>query len=117
MRVAGSAGPEGLIPTTDRFGTALGDIVRCPACGHMQLERFPSEADLDEAYASAESLDYALEEAGQRGTARVALESIERFAPQRGALVDLGCWLGYLVDEAGRRGWRAVGVEPSEFAT
>ena len=90
LRVAGSAGPEGLIPTTDRFGTALADIVRCSACGHMQLERFPSEVALGEAYAEAESLDYAEEEIGQRATAGVALESIERFAPGIGGLVDLG---------------------------
>ena len=30
LKVAGDAGPDGLIPTTDRFGTALADIVRCP---------------------------------------------------------------------------------------
>lgn len=41
LRVAGDMGDQGLIPTTDRFGTALSDIVRCRACGHMQLEHFP----------------------------------------------------------------------------
>ena len=114
--VRGGAGADGLIPTTDRFGTALADIVRCASCGHMQLERMPSEAELAEAYARAESDDYIEEEEGQRATARSVLEAIERYqAP--GALLDLGCWVGFLLDEARRRSWDATGVEPSEFAS
>jgi SAM-dependent methyltransferase len=116
LRVAGFAGPEGLIPTTDRFGTALSDIVRCTTCGHMQLERFPSDAELSDAYARAESTDYIDEEPGQRMSARSALERIERHA-RRGQLLDVGCWAGFLLDEARLRGWRTVGLEPSEFAS
>jgi SAM-dependent methyltransferase len=115
MRVA-EARAEDLIPTTDRYGAALGDIVRCPACSHMQLDRFPSEAELGEAYGEAASEDYVEEEAGQRATARVALERIGRFA-QPGALVDLGCWVGFLLAEAREQGWDTLGVEPSEFAS
>lgn len=116
LRVGGDAGPEGLIPTTDRFGTALADIVRCPACGHMQLERFPAEEDLTEAYAEAESSDYVEEEAGQRATANAILDRIEaEVAP--GSLLDLGSWVGFFLDEARRRGWVAVGVEPSLYAS
>ena len=107
---------EDLIPTTDRFGAALGNIVRCPACSHMQLDRFPTEAELGAAYGEAASEDYVEEEAGQRETARVALERIERFAG-RGAILDLGCWVGFLLAVARERGWEATGVEPSEFAS
>src|SRR5918992_2071987 len=116
LRAGAGAGPEGLIPTTDRFGAALADIVRCPECGHMQLERFPSDAELREAYGEAASQDYVEEEAGQRETARRVLERIERHTA-RGRLADLGCWVGFLLAEASERGWEAVGVEPSEFAS
>lgn len=116
LRVAGDAGPAGLIPTTDRYGSALADIVRCRACGHMQLERFPGEAELAAAYGEAESLDYVEEEAGQRASARAALDRIERHVA-RGDLLDVGSWVGFLVDEAGHRGWRARGLEPSAFAS
>jgi SAM-dependent methyltransferase len=114
---------EDLIPTTELFGAALGDIVRCPACGHMQLDRFPSEAELGEAYGEAESEDYVEEEAGQRETARIALERIERYAPRApgrdgtAALLDLGCWVGFLLAVARERGWDTLGVEPSAFAS
>jgi SAM-dependent methyltransferase len=111
-------GSEGLIPTTDRFGTALSDIVRCPRCGHMQLARMPADAELEAAYADAASDDYVDEEAGQRETARRMLARIEAHAPQRGAILDLGCWVGFLLAEARERGWREqVGIEPSAFAS
>ncbi len=116
MTVAGAAGEQGLVPTTDRFGVALADIVRCRACGHMQLARMPAEPDLAEAYGEAASEDYIEEEDGQRATARSVLSTLERHAP-RGALLDVGCWVGFLLAEAQQRGWRASGVEPSEFAS
>lgn len=115
LKVA-DARAEDLIPTTDRFGAALGDIVRCLACGHMQLDRFPTEAELGEAYGEAASEDYVEEEAGQRETARIALERIERHVAP-GAILDLGCWVGFLLAVARERGWQTLGVEPSEFAS
>jgi SAM-dependent methyltransferase len=117
MRVAGEMGPDGLIPSTDRFGTALADIARCLACGHMQLDPMPDPATLAAAYADAASDDYIEEEAGQRETARRALERIEAHAPARGWLLDLGCWVGFLLAEARERGWQVTGVEPSLYAS
>jgi SAM-dependent methyltransferase len=115
--VAGDMGSDGLIPSTNRFGTALGDIVRCSACGHMQLHPMPAEATLAGAYADAESRDYIEEELGQRETARRALELIESHVAGPGRLLDLGCWVGFLLAEARQRGWEPLGVEPSGFAS
>ncbi len=119
LRVAGDPGERGLIPTTDRYGTALADIVRCQTCGHMQLARVPSAEELSAAYAAAESEDYITEEAGQRETANRILDRIE---PQTGPrperrIIDLGCWVGFFLDEAVKRGWSGAGVEPSQFAS
>jgi SAM-dependent methyltransferase len=116
LRVAGDMGAPGLVPTTDRFGTALADIVRCARCGHMQLERMPAEARLAEAYGEAESRDYVEEAAGQRATARAVLERVERHVDGR-RLLDLGSWVGFLLAEARDRGWAVAGVEPSRFAS
>jgi SAM-dependent methyltransferase len=120
LSVAGEIGPDGLIPTTSAFGTALADIVRCRDCGHMQLRPMPEAATLSGAYAGAESEDYVEEEAGQRETARRTLDRIARRLPAPAdppALLDLGCWVGFLLAEARDRGWRATGVEPSAFAS
>ena len=118
MQVAGEMGADGLIPTTKEFGTALGNIVRCEDCTHMQLDRFPSDEELDAAYAEAASDAYVEEEAGQRYSFASVLERIERYAHERGALLDVGCWVGFLLAEAEQRGWReCVGIEPSGFAS
>lgn len=116
LRVAGDPGPEGLTPTSKRFGTALADIVRCHACGHMQLAQIPDRMSLVEGYSDAESDDYLGEETGQRLTARATLDAVERHAAV-GALLDVGCWVGFLLDEARLRGWRGIGLEPSTFAS
>jgi len=82
----------------------------------MQVSQFPPEPQLDEAYADVSEAAYLEEEAGQRATAVRTLERVERHV-ERGSLVDLGCWLGFLVSEAQGRGWKARGVEPSRFAS
>jgi SAM-dependent methyltransferase len=115
LPVGSALGSPGLIPTTDAYGTALEDIVRCDACGHMQLAAFPAGETLLGLYEQAESEHYLEEEAGQRQTARAALDRIERWVP-RGRLLDLGCWVGFLLAEARERGWDVTGVEPSGFA-
>lgn len=116
LKVARAAGPDGLIPTDDRYGAALADIVRCAECGHGQLARLPRDAELAAAYGEAMSEALFEEESGQRVTARALLAELERHrAP--GALLEFGCWLGFLLAEARERGWApAVGVEPSRFA-
>ena len=43
------------------------------------------------------------------------LERLEAHVPV-GRLLDLGCWVGFLVSEAERRGWTATGIEPSDWA-
>jgi SAM-dependent methyltransferase len=110
FRVAGEGGE--FVPTTDRFGVALADFVRCSECGHLQLSAMPEVASL---YEEAESGAYEEEEEGQRATARGVLERIERHAEGR-RLLDYGAWVGFLASAAGRRGWSATGVEPSRWA-
>ena len=109
-------GAEGLIPTTDQYGTALADIVRCTACGHMQLDPMPADEVLESAYADAASEDYVAEADGQRETARRVLTRVEAHRPV-GTLLDLGCWVGFLLAEARERGWEGTGIEPSTFAS
>lgn len=116
LQVAGDMGAEGLIPTTDQYGTALADIVRCKACGHMQLDPMPADEVLESAYADAASEDYVAEADGQRETARRVLARVEAHRA-KGKLLDLGCWVGFLLAEARDRGWETTGVEPSTFAS
>jgi SAM-dependent methyltransferase len=104
-----------LAATTTSYGHAPADIVRCRLCGHMQVAHFPSDAELEKRYSDVSEEAYLDEEEGQRATARRALDRIERHVA-RGRILDLGCWVGFLLSEAERRGWEAWGVEPSHFA-
>jgi SAM-dependent methyltransferase len=117
LSVAAEMGAQGLVPTTDRYGAALGDIVRCERCGHMQVDPMPAPETLAEEYARAASDAYIGEEAGQRVTARQALDRIERYTARSPRLLDVGCWVGFLLAEARQRGWQATGIEPSVFAS
>jgi 2-polyprenyl-3-methyl-5-hydroxy-6-metoxy-1,4-benzoquinol methylase len=104
-----------LVATTTRYGSAPADIVRCSDCGHMQVAELPAAGELDESYAEVSDAAYVDEEPGQRATAAQALARIERHV-RRGALCDVGCWVGFLLSEAERRGWETWGLEPSRFA-
>jgi SAM-dependent methyltransferase len=115
LRVGTPLDERGLIPTTDAYGTALDDIAECAACGHRQLAGMPSDIELLELYVSARADHYVGEPDGQRHTARAALARIEPYVEGR-RLLDLGCWVGYLLAEARDRGWEVLGVEPSAFA-
>jgi SAM-dependent methyltransferase len=110
LRVA--RGAHDFAPTTYQFGVALADFVRCPACGHLQVDPMPDRID----YEDTVSDHYEREEAGQRATARGVLDRIERHVPQRGRLLDYGAWVGFLGSEAAARGWEVAGVEPSRWA-
>src|SRR5438067_1582643 len=52
-------GPDGrdMTPTTDRYGTALADTVRCTSCGHVQLDPLPADGELVHEYEQTESYD------------------------------------------------------------
>lgn len=106
---------DGFVPSTKQFGRALSDIVRCPACGHMQLAEMPDEVVLGEAYGTAADDEYIGEERGQRQTAARVLARVEQHV-RPGRLLDLGCWVGFLLLEGTVRGWTATGVEPSAWA-
>ena len=106
---------ESLVATTTAYGVAPSDLVKCAACGHVQVAEFPAKARLDEAYSDVDEAAYLEEEKGQRATADRALDQIERHVAA-GSIADLGCWLGFLLSQAEKRGWKGEGVEPSRFA-
>jgi 2-polyprenyl-3-methyl-5-hydroxy-6-metoxy-1,4-benzoquinol methylase len=106
------------VPWRQLDGAELG---RCGTCGSAFQLRAPGPQEiealyqgeyfdswnLNEAYASVENM--------KRRTARRILEGLSRWV-QSGRLLDVGCALGFLLDEARVLGWDAYGVEISPFA-
>lgn len=117
LRVPRAPASSGLIPTSDLYGYALSDLARCTRCGHVQLDQMPSDEELMNAYAEAEEGLLIEQEEGQRATSRRALERIERFREPPGRMLDVGCWVGFLLSEARERGWDVEGIEPSRYAS
>ena len=106
-----------MAPAASGFGTTLGDVVRCDACGHGSLRQVPSSEDLARTYAHVEDTSSLDEEHGQIATATRDLEAVhQHLAGGPGALLDLGCWTGSLLDAARTLGWDTEGIEPSDWA-
>ena len=60
--------------------------------------------------------DYARDRYCILKTASRRLDTIERYTPARGRLLDVGCALGFFLEEARRRGWEVDGVDISAHA-
>lgn len=95
---------------------------RCGGCGTVSLDPQPaadeSRALYGEGYfqegASGGYLDYAGDEAIHRHNARARCRLLA--SPEGGRLLDVGCAVGFFLDEARRCGWRVEGVEVSPWA-
>lgn len=93
-------------------------IVECRHCGLVYANpRWPAEFVL-EAYAAVEDETYIEERLGRELTFRNHLRRLERvIGPPNGrSLLDVGAYIGVFVEVAAAAGWRAMGVEPSEWA-
>ena len=109
--------PNELAPAASAFGTTLGDVVRCRSCGHGSLRRVPSADELARTYAHVEDTSSLDEESGQVATATRDLQSVrDQLTGPPGALLDIGCWTGSLLDAAQALGWDTEGIEPSDWA-
>lgn len=101
-------------------------LVECTTCELVFVGQQPDAHELyalyGETYFKNEEsgevgyTDYRADEANIRKTAQRRLAFVERFAPKRGKLLDVGCALGFIMDEAHRRGWQVEGLDVSHYA-
>jgi Methyltransferase domain len=98
------------------------ELVSCATCGLLMRRRLPAHEELEHTYAPAYFeyrpeeptdgyADYLGDAEQHRETARRRLALIDRFAPSRGRLLDVGAAAGFFVDEARRAGWDAEGID------
>ncbi|HZD10055.1 MAG TPA: class I SAM-dependent methyltransferase [Candidatus Binatia bacterium] len=93
-------------------------IVQCRSCGYVYANPRWVSSELFEAYVAVQDETYVRERAGRELTFRRHLQSLHRFtgAPEGRRLLDVGAYIGVFVEVASAAGWRACGVEPSQWA-
>jgi SAM-dependent methyltransferase len=97
-------------------------LLRCRECGLVTLEKFPDHRELAALYQE----DYYREATGERFLApfewalslfaRLRARAIIRRQAAPGAILDVGCGRGDLLEVFRARGWRAVGTQISRTA-
>lgn len=100
--------------TSDAPGAFL-RIVRCTECGFIYANPRPKQEVLAGNYCQMADPLYLEEEKGRRVSARAILDQLQKFK-KPGRLLDVGCSVGFLLDEAAKRGWEVYGVELSQWA-
>jgi SAM-dependent methyltransferase len=92
-----------------------GRIVRCRRCGHGFVHplSIPDPVGL---YSEIEDHFYLRSEEQRRRTFNEFLDLKEAFVPERGRLLDVGCYVGLCLEEARRRGYSVEGTELSGWA-
>jgi SAM-dependent methyltransferase len=86
-------------------------VFRCQACGFLEC---PQLDDVVRYYEDLEDESYEAGRAQRCLQFRKILARLKRVRPA-GRLLDVGAGTGMLVEEAGRMGYRAEGVEPSRW--
>jgi 2-polyprenyl-3-methyl-5-hydroxy-6-metoxy-1,4-benzoquinol methylase len=99
------------------------NLYRCRQCGFIFVSPIPgnlSEIYTEDYFAGAKKgsgyVDYEGEKEVMKSTIETYLDEIEKLAPGRGRLFEIGAATGTFLEAASRRGWRVSGVEISEYA-
>ncbi|MBZ0291342.1 MAG: class I SAM-dependent methyltransferase [Anaerolineae bacterium] len=100
-------------------------LVQCQQCGLVYVSPRPDAKELYALYGETyfhnnESgvvgySNYIKDEGNIRKTSNRRLTLLERFI-QPGRLLDVGCAVGFFIDEAHKRGWQVEGLDVSSFA-
>ena len=97
-------------------------LLLCPACGLLSLAEFSTTADTEALYqdeyysdGSAERFLKPLEWA-VRFFRLLRVRAIERLVPGPGAILDVGCGRGTLLEICQERGWTVLGTQLSQTA-
>mgnify|MGYP001594674004 CR=1 FL=1 len=92
-------------------------IVKCLDCNLLYCSPRDNDKKLVERYSDFVDPNYENERIARSKTHERVFKKIERLHQLPGKILDIGCATGTLLETAQRKGWQAVGVEPSKWAS
>ena len=110
--------PEHYLCTTLSYGEHF-QIVECKQCGLVYANPRRKPADILDDYESVVDTRYLDEQAARVATFDRNIRPLEKLlghASDAHRLLDVGAHVGVFVEVAGKRGWKAEGLEPSRWA-
>jgi 2-polyprenyl-3-methyl-5-hydroxy-6-metoxy-1,4-benzoquinol methylase len=115
---AGAPLEKGELACTSPYLAVHDDIFVCRSCGLARSAPAVGIDDIEALYRDVEDPEYFASEDERREQFRRDLERLEErgLARPPGRLLEIGSSVGLFLDEARRRGWDAVGIEPSRWA-
>jgi SAM-dependent methyltransferase len=93
-----------------RFEKSGYGVYRCRDCGFEYVWPTPAKDELARHYNKAYEVD---RDAYRAGLEEWRIADLERWAPARGRLLEVGASWGYWLEAARQRGWEVAGVEMS----
>lgn len=98
---------------SSRTKLSHGRILKCSDCGLAFRAHRPSPEELALLYRSASDEVYEAELPNRRRTAARHKQLVERYRPEAGRILDVGCASGLFLKAMADAGWQVFGVEPS----
>lgn len=100
-------------------------LVQCQSCGLVYVGEQPNAEELYALYGETYFRNdqsgevgysnYIRDEPNIRKTVRRRFAHVEKFV-KPGRMVDVGCAMGFFMDEAAKRGWQVEGLDVSQYA-
>lgn len=92
----------------------IANVIKCEKCGLVQLDKIPDKIENRDDYGRLDIEGYSRYlENFRRRQYKNDIELLKKWVQPDQPLLDIGCALGWFVDEAQKAGFTAEGVEPS----
>jgi len=95
--------------------TLVDQLVRCKGCGMQYLNPRLRQDIILQGYSEGADEIFVSQNPAREKTFDDCLKIIERYAPQKGRILDIGTAAGAFLSVARRRGWQVAGCEPNRW--
>jgi len=107
---------ESYYPTASK-GRLVNQVVRCKGCQFVYTNPREHHLDIIKKYHDYVDPIYVSEEISRRRNARRIVNYVKEFTSPPGRWLDVGCSVGFFLDEVRKAGWDVSGIEPSRWAS